>query len=107
MARSSSRGAHPPGNELPALLATEPLIWRSSRAALVVLALEVYSSGIEFTIVGRTRDEGLAACIREPRFIGQAISGKDDDLRFAVLSSDEIVRVDLLGSIARQAQLPH
>lgn len=88
----------PPLNQLPALLASGPLIWRSSAAAVAVLALEVYSSGVEFTLTGRISDQELAAQVQgEPRFFARVVSGHGrEGLRFSVLCAGEPVRVDFL-----------
>lgn len=89
----------PPDNELPALLGTEPLVWRSEHTAVAVLGLECYTTGVEFTVIGRTRDQQVMTMLRSPRFAGDVISGRGEtDLRFSVFAADELARVDPLGS---------
>lgn len=89
----------PPLNELPALLAAGPLIWRSAGAAIAVLALEVYTPGIEFTITGRIKDQGLARQVQDDaRFFARAVTGQgQEELRFSVLGGGGLVYVSSLG----------
>jgi hypothetical protein len=89
----------PPLNELPALLAAGPLIWRSAGAAIAVLALEVYTSGLEFTITGRIKDQGLARQVQDDaRFFARAVTGQGQgELRFSVLCSAGLVHVSSIG----------
>jgi hypothetical protein len=90
----------PPADELPALLVMEPLIWRSADSAIAVLTLEVYTTGVEFTVIGRIRNQGLGRRLTDnPRFIGRAIGGQDEDeMQFSVRAADELVPVDVLGA---------
>jgi hypothetical protein len=45
---------HPPGNQLPALLDTGQLVWRGADVAITATAFLVYTTGIEFQIIGRS-----------------------------------------------------
>jgi hypothetical protein len=54
MFRHSAHG--PPGNELPAALATRDLVCRADDIALAIPSLLVYSLGIELLILGRYRE---------------------------------------------------
>jgi len=89
----------PPLNELPALLEARPLIWRSAGAAIAVLALEVYTPGIEFTITGRIKDQGLARQVQDDaRFFARAVTGQGHgELRLSVSGSAGLVQVSSLG----------
>jgi hypothetical protein len=93
------RPSVPPDNELPAVLATGPLVWRSADTAIALLALEVYTSGVEFTLAGRAEGQAAIEQLSEPRFLDRAVSGQDEaELRFAVRCGDEIVRPACMGS---------
>jgi hypothetical protein len=97
--------AEPPDNELPAVLAPGPVIWRSADAAIALLALEVYTSGVEFTLAGRARGQEAVGQLREPRFLDCAVSGQDEaELRFVVRCGDEIVRLDCMGSTSHDGR---
>lgn len=95
----------PPGNELPAVLAPGPVIWRSADTAIALLALEVYTSGLEFTLAGRAKGQEAVEQLRDPRFLDRAVSGQDEtELRFVVRCGDEIVRPACMGSTSHDGR---
>jgi hypothetical protein len=53
------RGPSAPDNELPALLGVGPAVWRGAEIAIAVTAFLVYSTGAEFTILGRSARTAL------------------------------------------------
>ena len=48
-----------PDHELPALLGVGPAVWRGAEIAIAVTAFLIYSTGAEFTILGRSARTAL------------------------------------------------
>jgi hypothetical protein len=49
----------PPDNELPASLELGPLVWRSLNVGVTVAGFQVYSTGVFFTLIARSKGPNL------------------------------------------------
>ena len=84
----------PPPNELPALLDPGPVAWRSEAVALSVPYLLVYTAGVEFALLGRSRarrvDAGKLAQEVRRGFVGHETGGFSFHSRGAVTLGSEV-----------------